>query len=174
MCPIHDDRSGSVSERLFNAAPKMHHQRAGTIRATRDSRRSVWQPLWSMNDGGQGHLSRVLLADRSGRLCRVREGCSKCQECGPLYHSKPEELHNMTSPWPFAIRGMDIIDPFSSDKGQTKHLLVVVGYFTEWIEPEPLASISAKTVQSFVWKNIVCWFGVSHTIISDNGRQFID
>ena len=27
-------------------------------------------------------------------------------------------------------------------------------------------------VQNFVWKNIVCRFGIPRTIISDNGRQF--
>ena len=80
----------------------------------------------------------------------------------------------MVSPWSFVIWGMDIIDPFSPGKGQTKFLLVGVDYFTKWIEVEPLASISAKNVQNFVWKSIVCLFGVSHTIITDNGRQFID
>ena len=49
-----------------------------------------------------------------------------------------------------------------------------VDYFTKWIEVEPLASISAKNVQNFVWRSIVCRFGVPHTIITNNGRQFID
>jgi len=65
-------------------------------------------------------------------------------------------------------------DPFLPGKGQTKHLLVAVDYFTKWIEAEPLASISAKNVQNFVWKNIVCRFRVPHTIVSDNKRQFIN
>jgi len=65
--------------------------------------------------------------------------------------------------------GMDIIGPFSPGKGQTKHLLVVVDYFTKWIEVEPLATITARNVQNFV-----CRFGVPHSIVSDNGQQFID
>jgi len=80
----------------------------------------------------------------------------------------------MTLPWPFAIWGMDIIDPFSPGKGEMKHLLVIVDYFTKWIEVEPLVAISAKNVHNFVWKNIVCRFGVPKIIVSDNGRQFID
>jgi len=97
------------------------------------------------------------------------EYSKKCQKFGPLHHLKPEELHSMTSPWPFAIWGMDIIGPFSPGKGQTKHLLVVVDYFTKWIKTEPLVTISAQNVQNFVWKNIVCRFGVPNTIVSDNG-----
>jgi len=43
--------------------------------------------------------------------------CAKCQEFGPLHHAKPETLHSLTSPWSFAIWGMDIIDPFAPEKG---------------------------------------------------------
>jgi len=105
-------------------------------------------------------------------IAEIHEGI--CQEFDPLHHTRPEELHNIISPWSFAIWGMDIIGPFSPGKGQTKFLLVGVDYFTKWIEAEPLASISAKNVQNFVWRSIVCRFGVPHTIITDNGRQFID
>jgi len=80
----------------------------------------------------------------------------------------------MNSRWPFAKWEIDIIRPFSPVKGQCKFLLVVVDYFTKWLEAEPLASITANKVQSFVWKNIVCKFGLPNTIILDNGRQFIN
>jgi len=94
--------------------------------------------------------------------------CTKCQKFGPLHHTKPEELHSVISPWPFAIWGMDIIGPFAPRKGQTKFLLVGVDYFTKWIEAEPLASISTKNVQNFVWRNIMCRFSVPNIIIADN------
>ena len=69
---------------------------------------------------------------------------------------------------------MDIIGPFTPGKGQVKFLLVAVDYFSKWIEAEPLANITAKQVQRFLWKNIICRYGIPHTIITDNGRQFID
>jgi len=34
--------------------------------------------------------------------------------------------------------------------------------------------MSAKNVENFIWRSIVCRFGVPHIIITDNGRQFID
>jgi len=80
----------------------------------------------------------------------------------------------MTSPWSFAIWGMDIISPFAPGKGQAKLFLVEVDYFIKWIEVESLTSISVKNVQNFVWRSIVCRFEVSHAIITDNDRQFID
>ena len=69
---------------------------------------------------------------------------------------------------------MDILGPFSPVKGQVKFLIVVVDYFTKWIEAKPLTTITTQQVQQFVWKDIICRYGVPHTIITDNGRQFID
>ena len=45
-------------------------------------------------------------------------------------------------------------------------------YFTKWVEIKPLANIRDVDVKRFVWKNIVTWFGIPHTLISDNGLQF--
>ena len=57
-------------------------------------------------------------------------------------------------------------------KGQVKFLLVAIDYFTKWVEVEALATITEARIRSFVWKNIICRFGIPRTIISDNGRQF--
>ncbi|KAL0421024.1 UNVERIFIED_CONTAM: hypothetical protein Slati_3125300 [Sesamum latifolium] len=37
---------------------------------------------------------------------------------------------------------------------------------------EPLARITKGEVMKFIWKNIICRFGIPREIISDNGRQF--
>uniref|UniRef100_UPI00200D0C82 integrase catalytic domain-containing protein n=1 Tax=Escherichia coli TaxID=562 RepID=UPI00200D0C82 len=58
--------------------------------------------------------------------------------------------------------------------GGVKFCVVAVDYFSKWVEAEPLATISAKEVQKFVWKNIVCRFGIPRVLVADNGSQFID
>ena len=62
--------------------------------------------------------------------------------------------------------------PLPQGKRQMKFLLVTIDYFTKWVEVEALAMITETKVHNFVWKNIVCRFGIPRTIISDNGRQF--
>ncbi|KAL0409949.1 UNVERIFIED_CONTAM: Retrovirus-related Pol polyprotein from transposon opus [Sesamum latifolium] len=62
--------------------------------------------------------------------------------------------------------------PFPLAYGQRKFLLVAVDYFTKWVEAEPLARITEGEVMKFIWKNIICRFGIPREIISDNGRQF--
>jgi len=46
--------------------------------------------------------------------------------------------------------------------------MVAIDYFTKWIEVEPLATIMAKKVKKFVWKNIICKYGLPRLIIFDN------
>ena len=53
-----------------------------------------------------------------------------------------------------------------------KFLIVAIEYFTKWVEAEPVAQITAHKVQQFVWKNIVCRFGVPKRLVSDNDTQF--
>ena len=50
-----------------------------------------------------------------------------------------------------------------------KFLVVGIDYFTKWVEAEPLARIIEQNVKSFVLKNIICRFGISRVLVSNNG-----
>ena len=50
--------------------------------------------------------------------------------------------------------------------------VVAIEYFTKWVEAEPVAQFTAHKVQHFVWKLIVCRFGVPKHLVSYNGTQF--
>jgi hypothetical protein len=64
------------------------------------------------------------------------------------------------------------LGPLPPAQGNLKYVLVVVEYFSKWIEAKPLATITSVTVQKFFLQNIVCRFGVSKAITVDNGTQF--
>jgi len=53
-----------------------------------------------------------------------------------------------------------------------KYLVVAIEYFMKWIEAEPVAQITTYKIQHFMWKNIVCRFGVPKRLVSDNCTQF--
>ncbi|KAM1024960.1 hypothetical protein ACFX2I_038064 [Malus domestica] len=57
-------------------------------------------------------------------------------------------------------------------KGKVRYAIVAVDNFTKWTEVEPLATITEAKIEDFVWKNILCRFGIPNTIVTDNGRQF--
>jgi len=53
-----------------------------------------------------------------------------------------------------------------------KYLVVAIEYFTKWIKAEPVAHITAHKVQHFVWRNIVCHFGIPRHLVSETDTQF--
>ena len=67
---------------------------------------------------------------------------------------------------------MDIVGPLPAAVAQKKFLLVATDYFSKWVEAEAHASIKDKDATKFVWKSIICRFGIPQTIIVDNGPQF--
>ena len=40
------------------------------------------------------------------------------------------------------------------------------------MEAEALTIITEKNVQSFIWRCIICRFGIPRVLVSDNGKQF--
>ena len=58
----------------------------------------------------------------------------------------------ISSPWPFAQWGINIMGPFSLGKKQLRFLIVVIDYFIKWIKVKPVATITEAKVTSFVWK----------------------
>uniref|UniRef100_A0A2N9EWZ5 Integrase catalytic domain-containing protein n=1 Tax=Fagus sylvatica TaxID=28930 RepID=A0A2N9EWZ5_FAGSY len=98
--------------------------------------------------------------------------CDKCQRFTNVPRVPPEEITPITSPWPFMQWGLDIMGPFPVGTKQAKFLVVAIDYFTKWVEAEPLATISEKNVKSFIWKGVICRFGIPRVLISDNGKQF--
>jgi hypothetical protein len=99
--------------------------------------------------------------------------CEQCQLFSPLIHQPAKLLAPITSPWPFAQWGLDIVGPMPKAPAGKKFLVVATDYFTKWIEAEALVKITQEDMRKFVWKSIITRFGIPRALISDNGSQFI-
>ena len=62
--------------------------------------------------------------------------------------------------------------PFPTAIRQLKFLVVGIDYFIKWVETEALATITEKNIRSFIWRCIICRFGILRVLVSDNGKQF--
>uniref|UniRef100_A0A2N9FPT4 Integrase catalytic domain-containing protein n=1 Tax=Fagus sylvatica TaxID=28930 RepID=A0A2N9FPT4_FAGSY len=98
--------------------------------------------------------------------------CDKCQRFAPKIHQPARELNPLSSPWPFAQWGLDIVGPLPRAPGNKKFLIVATDYFTKWVEAEPLSHIREVDTKRFLWKSIITRFGIPWAVISDNGTQF--
>ena len=76
--------------------------------------------------------------------------CDKFQRHAPIPHAPLETLKPISSLWPFAQWGMDIVGPLPAAAAQKKFLLVATDYFTKWVEAEAYASIKDKDLTKFV------------------------
>jgi hypothetical protein len=98
--------------------------------------------------------------------------CENCQKCA-RDQNQPSSLTQLIQPtWPLQRWGLDLLGPLPPAQGNLKYVVVVVEYFSKWIEAKPLAMITSATVRKFFWQNIVCRFGVSKAITVDNRTQF--
>ena len=57
--------------------------------------------------------------------------CDQCQRFAPNIHQPGRVLNLLSSPWPFAQWGLDIVGPFLKAVENKKYLLVYTDYFTK-------------------------------------------
>ena len=82
-------------------------------------------------------------------------------------------LNNLSSSWPFAAWGIDIIGKIRSNASNGhKYIVVVIDYFSRWIEAESFSALKAKQMAKLIEKSLIYRYGVPHHIVTDNGVQF--
>jgi transposase InsO family protein len=80
-------------------------------------------------------------------------------------------LQTIPVTWPFAVWGLDIVGQLRKAPGGYTHLLVAIDKFSKWVEVRPITKLRAEQAVTF-YTDIVYRFGVSNSIITDNGSQF--
>ena len=90
-----------------------------------------------------------------------------------LIHVPPLKLHALTSSWPFSVWGIDVIRKISP-KSYSGHefILVIIDYFTKWVEVTYYAKLNAAKVATFIISHIIYRYGISQELILDRGVHF--
>ena len=82
---------------------------------------------------------------RSDAADYVRK-CDRCQRRAPVLKSPVQDFISISSPWPFAQWGINIVGPLPTAPAHKKLLLVATDYFSKWVEVKAFASIKDKDV----------------------------
>ena len=72
--------------------------------------------------------------------------CDRRQRLAPILKSPVQDLISISSPWPFAQWGIDIVGPLPTVPAQKKLLLVATNYFSKWIEAEAFSLVKDRDV----------------------------
>jgi hypothetical protein len=75
--------------------------------------------------------------------------CQACQKFLPNSKSPSQPSQLITPSWPLQRCGIDIVGPLTTTQGYYKYVVVVVEYFTKWIEVKPLVNIAAAWFRRF-------------------------
>ncbi|GKA72141.1 reverse transcriptase domain-containing protein [Tanacetum coccineum] len=69
----------------------------------------------------------------------VVDKCDSCQIHARIPRLPKIQLNSIMSPWPFNQWGLDILEPLPEDPGKLMFIIMVIDYFTKWMEAKPLA-----------------------------------
>ncbi|KAK0604330.1 hypothetical protein LWI29_014567 [Acer saccharum] len=152
--------------------------RCVTPREAYDVLKSLHQEECRNHSGARSLSNRAITAGYYWPTMRIDsqnhvKSCDKCQRFAPISHLPPGMLNSISAPWPFMKWGMDIVGKLPAAPGGVVYMLVLTDYFTKWVEIGAYQQVRDTEVRNFIWKNIICRFGVPKEIVTDNGSQFI-
>ena len=139
--------------------------------------RELHEGICGLHTGGRSLATKAMRAGyywptfRADGLDFTRR-CRRCQEFANVPASPPDNLNSLSSPWPFAMWGMDILGPLPKAQGVVKYLQVVIDYFTKWTKAWPLWENMASEVEKLNWKHLIYRYNLPYVIVTDNGTQF--
>ena len=122
--------------------------------------------------GRKGLETRILLAYNTQRCNRPSQEMQDLPGARQDLTPPIRTLDVNHKPLAFQQWGLDILGPSAPWEGPCKFIIVAVDYFTKWVEAEPLATIIEQKIRNFVWRAVICRFGIPRALVSDNGKQF--
>ncbi|RDX67766.1 Gypsy retrotransposon integrase-like protein 1, partial [Mucuna pruriens] len=146
-------------------------------REAKEIMKEVHERAFGTHANGHALARKILRADyywtqMESDCCQYVKRCMKCQIYADNIHVAPSILHNLATPWPFSMWGLDMIGPIEP-KASNRHrfILVAIDYFTKWVEAASYASVTRSVVVKFIKRDIICRYGLVAHIIMDNGTN---
>jgi Integrase zinc binding domain/Integrase core domain len=117
--------------------------------------------------------TRVYWASMRKDIFNYVAACEDCQKFKYINipTATPMQLHEVREPW--HTMGIDIMGPFPVTARQRRFLLVIVDYFTRWIEIFPMRTITSTDIVEVLINQVFARYGLPRYILSDNGPQFV-
>ena len=105
----------------------------------------------------------------------VKQHIRSCQVCAVskgAYRKFRATLVDFRVGAPMDRVAVDIMGPLPESVRGNRYILVIVDYFTRWVEAFPLPDQKAKTVAHKVVCDFICRFGTPLELHTDQGRTF--
>lgn len=102
------------------------------------------------------------------------DACASCKLIKSK-HTKPAGLIQPIAPTSrlFQRVGIDFVGPLKPTASGKRHILVLVDYYTHWVEAFPLSEQKATSVVDVFVNEIIPRFGCPEELLSDQGANFL-
>ena len=98
--------------------------------------------------------------------------CHPCQLFSRKMRAHPAPLHPVIAVGPFAKWGIDFTTCNPPSAAGHHYIIVVMGYFTKWVEAMPTYKNDARTTTLFLLNPVIARFGIPKSIVTDHGMHF--
>lgn len=100
------------------------------------------------------------------------ENCLTCAKTKARAQTRAGLLRPIKSFYPFQIVGVDIVICRMSSTSH-RYILVVVDYFTNWVEAAPMKSMTAEELIRVFFQTVISRHGCPKRLTSDSGTQLV-
>ena len=98
--------------------------------------------------------------------------CDSCKRLAPILKSPVQDLISISSPWPFAQWGINIVGPLPTAPAQRSNFWWPRTILISGLRLKHSPRLKIRMSLSLSGRTFVCQFGIPKSIVSDNGPQF--
>ena len=82
----------------------------------------------------------------------------------------PQETVESAKPWD--MLSVDIMGPFPYDNHSERFIITIMDVYSRYLIAVPVKDHTAQTVSKCLYDNVVAYFGIPRSILSDRGAEF--
>ena len=132
----------------------------------------MWKPHRSSSISRESFKAEILLAHNAQRRDRPSQEMKNLPGARQSLSPPIRAIDVDHKPLTFPAVGVGHIGTSAYQKEPVQLHHRSRGLFYKWAEAEPLATITEQKIRNFVWRSIICRFGIPRALVSDNGKQF--
>ena len=102
----------------------------------------------------------------------IVRSCHACQIFDYKTRIPPTPLQPIVVVGPFAKWSIDFMQCNPTSAGGHGYIIVIVDYFTKWVEALPTLNNSSEMTALFFFNHVVTRFGIPKAIVTDHGSHF--
>lgn len=144
----------------------------------RSKRKEILQEYHNNYSGGHLGINKTIdkirrqfyWCDLSSDVKDWIQSCEVCQKVKARKSIGHLQVHNVGQPWERVA--IDVAGPFPRSHNGSKYILVVMDYFSKWVEVYPMPNQEAPTVAQALIENWISRYGVPIELHSDQGTNF--